>query len=172
MASLVSVLYTTMVANEATRGRLDATRDEQFTSVYFGPDVQGAKVVRASGTASCGSGTVLVELAGSSFDPLTLAETVTVVDYVFSTMTVSGVTTGKVERRVCEQAGVLGSPPVVPSGVTPTRRQTIARSLAPTAPVVTCSPSACGSGSTSVSMLLSRLGAEPSFVLSGTRRSS
>jgi prepilin-type N-terminal cleavage/methylation domain-containing protein len=169
MASLTGLLFTTMQANRQTQGRLDGTRDEQFSAVYFAPDVQGATDVQSGVAARCGAGIAVLDLRGASYDvnQASLPETVTIVSYVFSITTVDGVLTGRLERRTCEAAAPVGSYPM-----TPARRQTIARSLAPVAPVVTCTPLPCGTNPTNVTMLLSRLGGQPSFVLVGTRRSS
>ena len=41
MAALVGLMFASMTADRQTKSRLDGTRDEQFTAVYFAGDVQG-----------------------------------------------------------------------------------------------------------------------------------
>lgn len=167
MAALVGVTFASMTADQQTRKRLDGTRDEQFGAVYFAPDVQGAIDVKTGVTARCGTGTAVLELRGTSYDPTTLAATVTVVSYVFSTSTVDGTLTGRLERRRCEAPAPVTSYPV-----TPTRTHTVARKLAPTpAPTPVCTP-ACGPSTTFVALPLTRLGSDAAFTLTGTRRAT
>jgi prepilin-type N-terminal cleavage/methylation domain-containing protein len=166
MSALVGLMFASLAADRQTKKRLDGTRDEQFTAVYFAPDVQGATEIVTGTAARCGSGTAVLELRGSSYNPATLADRVTVVSYVFTTPNVDGVATGRLERRSCE-AAAPASYPLVPGN-----KQTVARSLSTTAPSPTCTPSPCGTSTKSVSLALTRLGTEPSFTLLGTRRAS
>jgi prepilin-type N-terminal cleavage/methylation domain-containing protein len=165
--ALIGVMFAAATANQQTRQRLDGTRDEQFGSVYFGPDVQGATEVQAGVTARCGTGTAVLELRGITYDPGTLADKIMVVSYVFSTSTVDGVLTGRLERRRCEAP----SPATYP--LTPLTTRTVARKLDSTPPVPVCDPDpACGTTTRSVSLPLSRLGSDTPFTLTGTGRAS
>jgi prepilin-type N-terminal cleavage/methylation domain-containing protein len=168
MSALVGLMFASMTADRKTKSRLDGTRDEQFTAVYFAGDVQGATNVVAGVSARCGSGTAVIEFRGASYDPATLADKITVVSYVFTTPVVDGVPTGRLERRSCE-APALPAPtyPLASSVST-----VMARTLSAAAPVPTCTPAPCGTTTRSVSLALARLGADTGFTLIGTRRSS
>ena len=112
MAAFVGLMFATMTANNETKSRLDGTRAEQISSVYFGRDIQaaqGADGIVTGVAARCGAGTAVLEVRGTSYDPVSLASKVTVVSYVFSTATVDGVTTGVLQRRSCEAAVVAGA---------------------------------------------------------------
>jgi prepilin-type N-terminal cleavage/methylation domain-containing protein len=168
MAALVGLMFASMAADKKTKSRLDGTRDEQFSAVYFAPDVAGATDVVTATAAGCGSGTAVIELRGASYDPVTLANKVTVVSYVFSAPLVDGVPTGRLERRSCE---ALASPaPSYP--LIPVNKMIVARTLSATSPSPTCSPAPCGAATRSVSLVLTRQGADPGFTLLGTRRAS
>ncbi len=168
MAALVGLLFASMTADKQTKSRLDGTRDEQFTAVFFAGDVQGATDVVVGATARCGPGTAVIEFRGTSYDPVTLADKVTVVSYAFTTPVVDGVPTGRLERRSCEAPA---SPAPTYPLVSPVST-VMARSLLAVAPVPTCSPAPCGTTTRSVSLALTRLGTEPGFTLLGTRRAT
>ncbi len=105
MSALVGLMFAAMSANNQTKSRLDGTRAEQFSAVYFGRDVQGAQGsdgLVAGVTARCGPGSAVLEIRGVSYDAGTLIQRVTVVSYVFSTTVVDGVVTGELRRRSCE----------------------------------------------------------------------
>lgn len=167
VTALVGLMFASLTANRQTSNQLDGTRAEQFSAVYFAPDVQGATDIQTNVTARCGSGTALLELRGTSYDPDpgSLADRVVVVDYVFGTATVDGVLTGRLERRYCESPTALYP-------LTPTRTQTVARTLSAVPPVPVCTPAPCGPTSTAVTLPMSRLGTDPGFTLLGTRRAS
>ncbi|WP_164983916.1 type II secretion system protein [Cellulomonas endophytica] len=173
-SALSLVMLSTARVNDETQHRLDLTRDEQFTAAYFATDVAGATDVATGAAARCGSGTATVELRGTSFSPTATppTPTTTVVSYVFSTTTTSGVTAGSVVRRACEQT--TAGAPAYPW--TPTSSETVAERLATTPPVVTCStagtPAACSAATTTVSVSFARLGGGDPFVLSATRRTT
>jgi prepilin-type N-terminal cleavage/methylation domain-containing protein len=168
MSALVGLMFASMAADKQTKSRLDGTRDEQFTAVYFAPDVAGAKDVVTAMPARCGSGTAVIEFRGASYDPVTLEDTVTVVSYVFSTPLVDGVPTGRLERRSCEAP----ASPAPSYPLSPVSTETVARTLSSAAPSPTCSPAPCGAATRSVSLALTRQGADPGFTLLGTRRAS
>lgn len=163
VSTLVGVLFASVRANSETRERLDGTRDEQISSVWFAPDVQGATSVTTGGAATCGSGTALLDLRGSSYDPVSLTTTQTAVSYVYDTVTSGGATVGRLERRTCEAAS-LGA------GSAPLARNVVARTLATTAPTVSCSPSPCGASTRSVTVTLTRPAPEVAFTLTASRR--
>lgn len=163
VTTLVGVLFASVKANEDTTRRLDGTRDEQFSSVYFAPDVQGASSVATGVTATCGTGTAFLDLRGTSFDPASLVTTQTAVSYVFTTVTSGGVASGRVERRTCEAASLAaGSPPQA--------RTAVARNLATTPPTVACSPSPCGASTRTVTVTFARIAPEVAFSMTATRR--
>ena len=95
MAALVGLMFASMTADRKTKSRLDGTRDEQFSAVYFAGDVQGATDIVTGATARCGTGTAVIEFRGAAYDanpgPTYLADRITVVSYVFTTPLVSGV---------------------------------------------------------------------------------
>ena len=152
--------------NDETQGRLDETRDEQFVAAYLASDVAGATAVVANAPSQCGPGTALLEVRGETFDAAASppAARATRATYVFTTTTVDGVLTGSLSRRVCESAG---APPYPPTGTT-----TLASALAPTTPVVSCSPAPCSAASTRVSVRFDRLTGGDPFTLSATRRTT
>jgi hypothetical protein len=159
-----------MTANKQTKSRLDGTRAEQISSVYFGRDIQaaqGANGITAGAPANCGPGTALLEIRGNSYDAGTLAPKVTVVSYVFSTVTAGGVTTGVLQRRGCERPASPGPP-----FSTPDSTRIVARGLLATAPSLVCSPSPCGATTTSVNLTLSRHGSDTAFTLVGAKRTT
>jgi prepilin-type N-terminal cleavage/methylation domain-containing protein len=164
MAALVGLLFATITADSRTKERLDGTRAEQFSAVYFGSDVQGATEVAQGQPARCGSGTAVVELRGVTHDPMSLNERVTISSYVFTTAVVDGATVGRLERRTCEAPA---------SGVTyplsPARTLIVARDLGPSAPSLSC-PAACTATSKSMTLTVSRNGADSPFTIVGTRR--
>lgn len=171
LAALVGLMFATMTADRQTKARLDGTRAEQFSAVYFGRDVQGAQGADglvANITARCGPGTAVLEVRGRSYDAATLAEKVTVVSYVFSTATVDGVVTGRLERRSCEAP--VSPAPAYP--LSPASTRTVARDLSPTAPSPVCQPGPCGATTTSVNLTLARQGADVAFTLVGTKRTT
>jgi prepilin-type N-terminal cleavage/methylation domain-containing protein len=171
MAAFVGLMFATMTANKQTKSRLDGTRAEQISSVYFGRDIQaaqGATGIRSGVSAGCGAGTAVLEIRGASYDAVSLAPKVTVVSYVFSTTTVNGVTTGVLTRRSCEAA----ASPAPSYPLAPASTRTVARGLVPTAPSPVCSPGACGSTATAVSLTLSRTGADAAFTLVGAKRTT
>jgi prepilin-type N-terminal cleavage/methylation domain-containing protein len=171
MAAFVGLMFATMTANNQTKSRLDGTRAEQISSVYFGRDVQaasGADGLVAGGSARCGAGTAVLEVRGTSYDPVTLASRVTVVSYVFSTATVDGVATGVLQRRSCEAPS--SPPPSYP--ISPANTRIVARGLLPTAPTVDCNPAPCGASTKSVHLTLSRQGADAAFTLIGAKRTT
>ena len=55
MSALVGLMFASMTADRKTKSRIDGTRDEQFTAVYFAGDVQGATNVVTGAAARCGS---------------------------------------------------------------------------------------------------------------------
>jgi prepilin-type N-terminal cleavage/methylation domain-containing protein len=179
MSAFVGLMFATMTANHQTKSRLDGTRTEQISSVYFGRDIQSARsddpatVAQEAGivagvAATCGPGTAVLEIRGLSYDPGNLASKVTVVSYVFSTAMVEGVTTGVLQRRSCE---ALAAPaPSYP--LTPANTRIVARGLLPTAPAPVCSPAPCGATTTSVNLTLSRSGADAAFTLVGAKRTT
>jgi prepilin-type N-terminal cleavage/methylation domain-containing protein len=171
MAAFVGLMFATMTANNQTKKRLDGTRAEQVSSVYFGRDIQAAQGAGGLVTgvaARCGSGSVVIEVRGVSYDPVSLESKVTVVSYVFSTATVDGVATGVLSRRSCE---ALSSPaPSYP--LPPANTRTVARGLLPTAPTPVCNPAPCGATTTSVNLMLSRQGADTPFTLVGAKRTT
>ena len=83
MAAFVGLMFATLTANKQTKSRLDGTRAEQLSSVYFGRDIQAAQGAAGgivTGVAArCGSGRVVLEVRGVSYDPGSLTSTVTVV---------------------------------------------------------------------------------------------
>jgi len=171
MAAFVGLMFATMTANKQTKSRLDGTRAEQISSVYFGRDIQaaqGAGGIVTGVAARCGAGSVVLEVRGVSYDAVSLASKVTVVSYVFSTTTVNGVTTGVLKRRSCEAA--VSPAPSYP--LTPANTRTVARGLVTTAPTVACNPAPCGGTTTSVNLTLSRSGADVAFTLVGARRTT
>lgn len=172
MSAFVGLMFATMTANNQTKARLDGTRAEQISSVYFGRDVQaaqGANGLRAGVAAGCGAGTAVLEVRGTSYNPGDLAPLVTVVSYVFSTVTADGVTTGELQRRSCEAPATPA--PSYPLAIGTTR--TVARGLLPTAPTPVCRPApSCGATSTSVNLTLSRSGADAAFTLTGAKRTT
>jgi prepilin-type N-terminal cleavage/methylation domain-containing protein len=171
MAAFVGLMFATMTSNKETKKRLDGTRAEQISSVYFGRDIQaaqGAGGIVTGVAARCGAGSVVLEIRGASYDPDSLASKVTVVSYVFSTATVDGVTTGVLSRRSCEAPS---SPaPVYP--LAPGNTRVVARGLLPTAPTPFCDPAPCGATTTSVNLTLSRSGADAAFTLVGAKRTT
>jgi prepilin-type N-terminal cleavage/methylation domain-containing protein len=172
LAAFVGLMFSTMTADRQTKSRLDGTRAEQISSVYFGRDIQAAEGAAGgivTGVATrCGSGTAVLEVRGSSYDPVSLASNVTVVSYVFSTATVDGVATGVLRRQSCE---AISSPaPTYP--LTPANTQIVARGLLPTAPSPVCNPAPCGATTTSVNLTLSRSGGDAAFTLVGTKRTT
>jgi prepilin-type N-terminal cleavage/methylation domain-containing protein len=171
MAAFVGLMFATMTANNQTKSRLDGTRAEQISSVYFGRDIQaaqGAGGIVTGVAARCGSGSVVLEIRGVSYDPVSLASNVTVVSYVFSTSTADGVTTGLLQRRSCEAP----SSPAPSYPLTPAKTQTVARGLLPTAPTPVCNPAPCGATTTSVNLTLARSGADSAFTLVGAKRTT
>jgi prepilin-type N-terminal cleavage/methylation domain-containing protein len=171
MAAFVGLMFATMKTNHETKSRLDGTRAEQFSSVYFGRDIQaaqGANGIVTGVAARCGGGSVVLEVRGVSYDAVSLASKVTVVSYVFSTTTVNGVTTGVLKRRSCEAPA---SPaPTYP--LTPANTRTVARGLVATPPAPVCNPGPCGATTTSVNLTLSRSGADAAFTLVGAKRTT
>ncbi len=172
MAAFVGLMFATMTTNNQTKSRLDGTRAEQISSVYFGRDVQaaqGANGIRAGVAAGCGAGTAVLEIRGTSYNPDDLAPRVTVVSYVFSTVTADGVTTGELQRRSCEAPATPAPSYPLTIGTT----QTVARGLLPAAPTPVCSPApTCGPTSTAVNLTLSRSGADAAFTLVGAKRTT
>jgi prepilin-type N-terminal cleavage/methylation domain-containing protein len=171
MAAFVGLMFATMTTNNETKKRLDGTRAEQVSSVYFGRDIQAAQGAGGLVTgvaARCGGGSVVLEVRGVSYDAVSLASKVTVVSYVFSTATVDGVSTGVLKRRSCEAS----SSPTPSYPLTPASTQTVARGLVPTAPTPVCSPAPCGATTTSVNLTLSRSGADTAFTLVGAKRTT
>ena len=171
MAAFVGLMFATMTTNNQTKARLDGTRAEQFSSVYFGRDIQaaeGAGGIRTGVAAGCGTGTAVLEIRGSSYKPADLAPMVTVVSYVFSTATADGVTTGALERRSCEAPAAPA--PSYPLAIGNTL--TVARGLLPTSPTPVCNPAPCGAATTSVNLTLSRSGADSAFTLVGAKRTT
>jgi prepilin-type N-terminal cleavage/methylation domain-containing protein len=172
MAAFVGLMFATMTANKQTKSRLDGTRAEQLSSVYFGRDIQaaqgGAGGIVTGVAARCGGGSVVLEVRGVSYDAVSLASKVTVVSYVFSTATVDGVTMGVLKRRSCEAPSSPG--PSYP--LTPANTRTVARGLVATAPAPVCSPAPCGATTTSVNLTLSRSGGDVAFTLTGARRTT
>jgi prepilin-type N-terminal cleavage/methylation domain-containing protein len=164
MSALVGLMFASMAADKKTKSRLDGTRDEQFSAVYFAPDVAGATNVIANAAAACGSGTAVVEFRGESYDAVSLATTITVVSYVFTTPVVAGVPTGRLKRTSCEGTSL--------ATLAISSTQTVARTLSSVPPSPTCTPSPCGVGTRSVSLALTRQGSDPGFTLLGTRRAS
>lgn len=171
MAAFVGLMFATMTTNNQTMSRLDGTRAEQFSSLYFGPDIQAAQGtggIRAGVAAGCGAGIAVLEIRGTSYNPADLAPLVTVVSYVFSTVSADGVTTGVLERRTCEAPATPA--PSYPLAIGSTR--TVARGLVSTAPAPVCSPAPCGAATTSVNLTLSRHGADAAFTLVGAKRTT
>lgn len=174
-ATLSLVMLGSMRVNDETRDRLDETRDEQFVAAYFATDVAGAaEITAAPPTARCGTGagTVIVEVRGEAYTTdVPPKETTTLATYVLDVAVVDGVSTGIVTRRVCE--AVTASSPFP---WTPVHTTAVARTLAATAPVVTCSSGAttapCSTATTTVSVRFDRLSGADPFVLSGTRRTT
>jgi len=164
MSALVGLMFASMAANQKTKSRLDGTRDEQFSAVYFAPDVAGATNVIANASAACGSGTAAIEFRGESYDAISLAKTITVVSYVFTAPVVDGVPTGRLKRNSCEGTSL--------ATLTLSSTQTVARTLSSAPPSPTCTPAPCGAATRSVSLALTRQGTDPAFTLLGTRRAS
>jgi hypothetical protein len=157
-------MFASMAADKKTKGRLDGTRDEQFSAIYFAPDVAGASNVLTNTPAACGSGNAAIEFRGETYNAVSLATTITVVSYVFTTPVVDGVPTGRLQRSSCEGPS-LGS-------LTLSSTQTVARTLSSAPPSPSCTPSPCGATTRSVSLVLTRQGADSAFTLLGTRRAS
>jgi prepilin-type N-terminal cleavage/methylation domain-containing protein len=171
MAAFVGLMFATMTANNQTKSRLDGTRAEQLSSVYFGRDIQaaqGASGIVTGVAARCGGGNVVLEVRGVSYDAVSLASKVTVVSYVFSTATVDGVTTGVLKRRSCEAP----SSPAPAYPLTPANTRTVARGLVATAPTAVCNPAPCGATTTSVNLTLARSGSDAAFTLTGAKRTT
>ena len=171
MVALVAVMFGSMKSNIDTKVRLDETRDQQFAASYFGPDASAATSVLRGVTAGCGPGTAAIEFRGTSYDAVTLAETVTVVSYIFGIATVDGKPAGQLRRQACETAAspVPAYPLVIKSS------QLVARNLVTAAPMFACTPAppaVCGSATTSVTLTASRRSGDAPFLLVGTRRTT
>ena len=163
MVAVSAVMFNALRANQQTRQRLDATRSEQFASVYFADDVQGAKAtggIVTSGSAQCGTSPLLLELRGDTFDPsAVMTARKTVVTYVLETTTVDGTPARRLLRLSCEAAAAATTP------LTPVSTTVVAPALAdvtPATPLVS---------SGQVSVTLTRLDGS-TFTLVGKRRTS
>ena len=165
---LTAVMFTALTADRRTATRLDESRDIQFVNAYLADDVQGATSVATGGTARCGTGTAALELRGVSYDTASLGAQVTVVSYVLTTSMVDGVATGALHRYAC--AAPASPAPSYP--LAPASDVVVARSLATTPPVVTCSPSPCGATTTAVSVALVPVGGGTAVSVGGTRRTT
>jgi prepilin-type N-terminal cleavage/methylation domain-containing protein len=167
-AGLAGVMIAAFAANGETAVRLTESRDIQFVTAYVADDVQGATSVLTGVTARCGTGTAVLELRGASYDPASLDAQVTVVSYVLSVRTVDGVTSGSLHRLAC----AVPTSPAPSYPLTPASDTVVARTLAATAPAVTCSPTPCSAATTSVSLALAPASGGSAVTVGGVRRTT
>lgn len=173
---------------DQTSGSLGDSGNTTFSSAYFGTDVQEATTVAASGSASCGTGTLVVDFAGGDFGlPPVSPETVpaayaSYVSYVTETVTQSGQPdTLKLVRNACWTDSPPGTLPLAPNV-----QQVLASGLSTSAPpAVECFKQAAAAdqvmdGANSVAcgdplalmsvMTVTPADSAPAFQLIGTRR--
>lgn len=164
MVALASVMFASLRADRETADRLDASRAQQFAATYLAADAQSARAtadgVVSSGAALCGTGTLLVEFRGSTFDPAAVTSArVGAVAYVLRNVTAGGVPALELHRLACEAPAGSAAP------LTPSSDITVARALSATGP-----QTVNVSGRTVVVTLTPLQGA--SFQLVGTRRTT
>lgn len=168
MVGLVAVMFGSMKADIDTKVRLDETRDQQFAASYFGPDASAASTFLSGVTAGCGSGTAMIEFRGISYDPTSLAASVTVVSYIFSTGSADGRPAGQLRRQSCETAA--SPPPTYPLTVKST--VLVASNLVVASPTWVCIPAPCGATTLSITLTAARRSGDIPFLLVGTRRTT
>ena len=141
MSAITGAMLLALKSTTEANAALAESGDVQLAAAFFPNDVAGANTMTSTGTPKCGTGTMVIELAGPDFDPATLAATTRVVTYVRSTTTgPDGLPVTQVHRLSCLSAAVTPSYPL-----TPDSDVRVADQLSETtAPAATCANSAGG----------------------------
>lgn len=135
MAALTGAMLLALKSTAEANDALGEAGDVQLAAAYFPDDVAGSNTMTASGTPKCGTGTLVIELAGPDFNPADLSDTTRVISYVRSTTPgPNGSQVTEVHRLAC----VVNNPsPTYP--LTPDSDDRVADQLSEgTMPTATC----------------------------------
>lgn len=171
MSAIAAAMFTSVKASSQGEETLTDSSDVLVSSAYFGNDAQGANTITAGQMPpKCGTGTLVVEFAGTDFDAA-LARQTTVVSYVLASVPQpDGSIASQLLRQEC---GTALPAPAYP--LSPVTTITVAKQLSPaTTPTVHCpadSSQGCIPTAPTVSVTLTAASGSV-FSLTGTRRTT
>jgi prepilin-type N-terminal cleavage/methylation domain-containing protein len=86
MPAIASAMFVALNTNRSTDVRLSESRDTREIAAYLPDDAAGATSFATTGTARCGTGSLVVEFRGQNFDSTQATQT-TVISYLLTTAT-------------------------------------------------------------------------------------
>jgi prepilin-type N-terminal cleavage/methylation domain-containing protein len=175
MVAITGALIVALKANKETDTRLDESRDVQFSSTWFGDDVQSANRISTSGSPNCGTDpdtALVVKFANTDIAVVPASPPVVTTDALTVSYVLRPAATGggkELHRLACSPAAGVPMDTVVAR---------LLSGVAADAPSVACPPVACSDpGARKVTLTLTAqrptpTGAGFTYTLQGTRRSS
>ena len=104
MGAIAATMMVAMVTAPEAEGRLPDNHDIQFTSAFFGSDVQGAQTIAVTGAPKCTDGTpgdvLAIEFAGVDF-AASADDQITLVSYVVRSVSNPQGDSKELVRLVC-----------------------------------------------------------------------